>query len=51
MKTYRRSLSSAYALALEPASHQLLMPAVNVIGTSLAGGNALSEAVRDGTAT
>jgi hypothetical protein len=33
-----------------PASHQLLIPAVNVKGISLAGGKAFSGAVRDGTA-
>ena len=48
-ETYRRSRSSACALALVPASHQLLIPAVNVNGISFAGGNALSGAVRDGT--
>ena len=32
-----------------PASHQLLIPAVRVNGISLAGGNTLSGAVRDGT--
>ena len=48
-ETYRRSRSSAWALALVPASHQLLIPAVNVNGISLAGGNALSGVVKDGT--
>jgi len=48
--TYRRRRSSACALALVPASHQLLTPAVNVSGISLAGGSALSGAVRDGAA-
>jgi len=50
VKTYRRRRSSACALALVPASHQLLTPAVNVSGISLAGGNALRGVVRDGTA-
>jgi len=48
MEMYRRRRSSAYALAFVPAS--LLAPAANVSGISLAGGNALSGAVRDGTA-
>jgi len=33
-----------------PASHQLLIPATNVNGISLAGGNALWGAAREGTA-
>jgi len=48
-ETYRRSRSSAYAPARVPASHQLFMPAVSVDGISLAGGNTLSGAARDGT--
>ena len=48
MGTYLRSWPSTCALALMPASHQLLMPAVNVDGISLAAGNALSEGVREG---
>ena len=48
MGTYLRSRPSACVPALVPASHQLLMPAANVDGISLAGGNALSEGVREG---
>ena len=50
LRTYLRSRSSACALALVPASHQLLMPAVKVNGISLAGGNVLSGVARDGIA-
>ena len=48
MGTDLRSRPSACALALVPASHQLLMPATNVDGISLAGGNALSDGAREG---
>ena len=48
MGMYLRSRPSACVPALVPASHQLLMPAVNVDGISLAGGNALGEGVREG---
>jgi len=47
---HRKSRSSACSLALVPASHQLLIPATNVNGISLAGGNALRGTVMDGTA-
>ena len=47
--THCRSRSSACALARAPASHQLFIPATNVIGMSFAGGNALIGAARDGS--